>query len=242
MKADGSDITEFAAVAGKHGLEIIPELQIPEKCQNIEVPANVCAWYGADEASSVDAFERGRQRYRGVKEISMLPVVAANYTMEVSRVTKNNGAFIDGVLFDHYVIRTKNTDFTELSDELAKLSRDIAGILYRNAALGARHYGAGICLFMNLAVHDCRLKRIGYEGCLPEHQSHSSTAKQYQHYSKRDHNTNQVFSFHPALPPEKILRISGLKPSNHFTEAEPSNTTFAAFPSSLFSALRLTDS
>lgn len=124
-RPDGSDIATFAAAAGKHGLKVIPELRHPEKYSGASVD-NLIGWYGLDEASSGGAHKKGRELYAKLKALDpYTPIFAANYCMDIAGLGRDKGLLFDVLLFDHYVIREKDTDFAELSREMKQLGTDI---------------------------------------------------------------------------------------------------------------------
>lgn len=125
-KPDSSDLNQVAKAVEAHGLMLIPEVQGAGK---FTVPENLMGWYGADEASSGIAQQRGRQIYADVKALEPnYPVYAANYIKTITSDMQENGCMFDVLLFDHYVIRSAKTDFTELAQEMRQLKKDIVKV------------------------------------------------------------------------------------------------------------------
>ena len=125
-RPDSSDINPVAEALDRHGLMLIPEIR---DGRNFTIPRNLMGWYGADEASSGLAQQQGRKIYADVKNFKMnYPVYAANYIKTITSDILKNGCMIDVLLFDHYVIRSAKTDFTELGQEMQSLKKDIANV------------------------------------------------------------------------------------------------------------------
>jgi len=125
-KPDSTDLNQVAKAVEAHGLMLIPEVKGTGK---FTVPGNLMGWYGMDEASSGIAQQRGRQIYADVKALEPnYPVYAANYIKTIISDMQENGCMFDVLLFDHYVIRTSKTDFTELDQEMQQLKKDIVKV------------------------------------------------------------------------------------------------------------------
>lgn len=125
-KPDSSDINTVADVLANHGLMLIPEIR---DGRNFTIPRNLMGWYGADEASNGLAQKQGRKIYADVKNFKVnYPVYAANYIKTITSNILKNGCMFDVLLFDHYVIRSAQTDFTELGQEMQSLKKDIAKV------------------------------------------------------------------------------------------------------------------
>lgn len=125
-RPDSSDINPVAEALDRHGLMLIPEIR---DGRNFTIPRNLMGWYGADEASSGLAQQQGRKIYADVKNFKMnYPVYAANYIKTITSDILKNGCMFDVLLFDHYVIRSAKTDFTELGQEMQSLKKDIANV------------------------------------------------------------------------------------------------------------------
>ena len=125
-KPDSSDINSVAEMLDRHGLMLIPEIR---EGRNFTIPHNLMGWYGADEASSGLAQQQGRKIYADVKNFKVnYPVYAANYVATIITDLLKQGSMFDVLLFDHYVIRSAKTDFTELAREMQNLKKEIAQV------------------------------------------------------------------------------------------------------------------
>lgn len=122
-KRDFSNLEEIASLASAAGLKVIAE---GTGINNAPMPDNLVGWYGVDEAASLEAQKRGREKLSETRaKDRLLPVYAANYGIDALDASAANGAFFDVLLFDHYVIRSRDTDFSELSRELKMIGERI---------------------------------------------------------------------------------------------------------------------
>jgi len=120
--AFGKDADAFSADVAPFGLMAMPRLDRPWP------PAeNVFAWYGADEPASAAARARGRERYAFAKTSeSPRLVYSSMYDAATCESFFTEGAFCDVFELDFYAVRSKRTDFTQLSDLLARYAEAFA--------------------------------------------------------------------------------------------------------------------
>lgn len=129
LKPDCSDLPFFSAAAAKHGLGIVGESHVATNVPGLYAPTNLVFWYGVDEASSVSAMVRSRQLYNARKSIDpIFPVESANYGIGALDAMERDGLVMDGFFFDHYVVRSKTQDFTELGNELQQIGQKVRRI------------------------------------------------------------------------------------------------------------------
>lgn len=124
LKPDGSDLDVFAKAAAMHNLKILPTIHTDI---SIVFPENLLGWYGGDEASSGAAQQLAREIYLIAKNREPKSCIfAANYITDITETMKRSGCFADVILFDRYVIRTKNQDFSEYAEDCKKIGQLIS--------------------------------------------------------------------------------------------------------------------
>jgi len=129
LKPDCSDLAAFSAATVRHGLGVVAESHSETNAVGLHVPTNLVFWYGVDEAASLSAMQRARKLYCARKSIEpTFPVESANYGVGTLDAMMRNGLVMDGFFFDHYVVRSKTQDFTELGEELRQIGRKVKGL------------------------------------------------------------------------------------------------------------------